>query len=213
MHRIRIKICGITRAEDAVLAARLGADAIGLVFHPPSPRAVSIEQAAAVRRAVPAMVSVFGLFVDPEPERVREVLDGGALDGLQFHGEESPGFCGAFGRPYMKALRVRDSMDVAGRLADYPGAAAILLDSYDPDLAGGTGRRFDWTVARDCVAANPDRIVLAGGLEAGNVAQAVREVGPWALDVSSGVEQAPGIKSRDKMQAFFNEVHRVQFAG
>lgn len=210
MYRVRIKICGITRPADAVLAAELGADAIGLVFHAPSPRAVSIEQAAAVRRAVPAMVSVFGVFFDPRESGVREVLDSVALDCLQFHGDEGRAFCAGFGRPYMKALRVRDGLDLDRRIATYPDAAAILLDSYDPYLAGGTGKRFDWNRARSCVESGRAPVVLAGGLQPANVAEAVRDVRPWALDVSSGVEEAPGIKSRETMQAFFREVYRVQ---
>ena len=192
----------------------LGADAVGLVFYDPSPRAVSPRKAAELCEKLPAFLSVVALFVDPRPEDVREVLQAvPAVNCLQFHGTETPEFCRAFDRPYMKALRVRDGIDPGTEMVRYPDAAAILLDSYDPERAGGTGRVFDWGLARQCVERGEQPIVLAGGLKPENVAQAIGEVRPWALDVSSGVESAAGVKSAAALQAFFKEVYRVQFAG
>lgn len=213
-HRIRTKICGITRQADLDLAAELGADAIGLVFHPPSKRAIDAVQAAALCARLPAFVSVVGLFVNPTASAVQSVLDAvPTLDCLQFHGDESAEFCESFHRPYMKAFRVRDDLDVVAAIQAYPTASAILLDSYDPRLAGGTGHSFDWRIARQCVERGDNRIVLAGGLNADNAEKAIREVRPWALDVSSGVESEPGVKSAERMTAFFKEVYRVQSAG
>lgn len=210
MHPIRVKICGITRPEDAALASRLGAAALGVVCYPHSKRAVTVPDVVAIRAAVPAFVSLTALFVDPTAAEVALVLDRVRVDCLQFHGDESPEFCRSFGIPYLKALRVREKMDVVGKAAEYPDAAAILLDAYDKDQAGGTGLRFDWRIAEDCVARSPAPIVLAGGLNADNVAEAIGRVHPYAVDVSSGVESVPGRKCPEKLQAFFNEVYRVQ---
>lgn len=212
MNRTRTKICGITRPEDARLAATLGADALGVVFYEGSRRAVTLEQGRRIREAVPAMTTLVALFVDPEPAQVRTVLEALSPDCLQFHGEEPAAFCESFGRPYMKALRVRPDLDVQQAAQAYPSASAILLDAWHPSEAGGTGRQFDWQVACDLNARLPGRVVLAGGLAPGNVAEAIRLVGPWAVDVSSGVESAPGIKSPDKLNEFFREVYRVHAA-
>jgi phosphoribosylanthranilate isomerase len=206
----RVKICGITRVEDAELAVRLGADALGLVFYPASKRAVTVAQAQAVRHRLSAFVALTGLFVNADSAEINAVLAQVRIDCLQFHGEETPEFCASFGMPYMKAIRVRQGLDVVALAAQYHHASAILLDSYDPHQAGGTGLSFDWAVARDCVQRCGVPIVLAGGLTAQNVAAAIKEVQPYAVDVSSGVESVPGLKCPDKMQAFFKEVYRVQ---
>lgn len=209
-RRTRVKICGITRPEDARLAAQLGADALGLVFYANSRRGLDLQQAQAIRAAVPAFVSVVGLFVDPERKQVDDVLAHLRLDCLQFHGEETPEFCQSFAMPYMKAVRVRSGTDPLPAIRRHKQASAILLDSYDPDQAGGTGKKFDWTVARHCVDRSPLPVVLAGGLNQENAVRAIKEVHPWALDLSSGVESEPGIKDPQRLQAFFNEVNRVR---
>lgn len=199
MRRTRVKFCGITRVEDAREAVRLGADAIGLVFYPKSPRAVSIERAAQVAAAVPPFVSVVGLFVDAEPVHIREVLAAVRIDLLQFHGDECPGDCGGFGRPYIKALRMREGVDVAAYARTYADAAGLLLDAYVAGQPGGTGTHFDWgRIPRDL-----DRpLILAGGLTPANVAEAIAAVHPFAVDVSGGVEADKGIKDPAKMAAF-----------
>ncbi|WP_127477466.1 phosphoribosylanthranilate isomerase [Sulfurivermis fontis] len=205
--RTRVKICGITRPEDGIAAARLGADAIGLVFYAPSPRAVTVAQAQAVCAALPPFVSVVGLFVDAPAAEVLEVLQAVPLDVLQFHGDEAPAYCGAFGRPYLKALRMRDGLDVAAEARRYADAQGLLLDTYVPGAAGGTGRSFDW--AR--VPQKLDKpVILAGGLTPDNVAEAIATARPYAVDVSGGVEQARGIKSAEKMAAFMRGVESAQ---
>lgn len=213
-RRTRVKICGITRPSDALAAAQAGADAMGLVFYPASKRAVSTTQAAVIQSVTPVFVSWVGLFVDPEPEEVNRVLSQIRLDCLQFHGDETAEFCESFGLPYMKAIRVKPGPD--GMAADprpeitaHPNASAILLDAYDPAMPGGTGKRFDWRVARQCVEASEVPIVLAGGLKASNVRKAISDVQPWALDLSSGVESEPGLKDPALIDAFFDEVNRV----
>ncbi len=204
--RTRVKICGITRPEDARAAAKLGADAIGLVFYSASPRAVTIEQALAVCAALPPFVTRVGLFVNAPREEIQQVLHTVPLDLLQFHGDETPADCEGFGRPYVKALRMAAGMDVLATLASFSGAAGILLDSYKLGVPGGTGQTFDWSrVPRQ----TEHPIILAGGLTPGNVAMAIEQVRPYAVDVSGGVEAAKGIKDRDKMTAFMNEVQRV----
>ncbi|HKJ76662.1 MAG TPA: phosphoribosylanthranilate isomerase [Gammaproteobacteria bacterium] len=203
MQRTRVKICGITRPEDGLEAARLGADAIGLVFHDASPRAVTAEQARAVVAALPPFVTTVGLFVDADPARIRAVLEAVPLDLLQFHGDEPAAACDAFGRPYIKALRRREDLDAAAAIAAYPDARGVLLDAYRPDAAGGTGHRFDWSrVPRE--PAKP--VVLAGGLNPDNVGGAVAAVRPFAVDVSSGVERDKGIKDPARMAAFLAAV-------
>lgn len=208
-ERTRVKICGITTVEHARAAAELGADAIGLVFYAASSRHVSLQQALQIRAALPAFVSVVGLFVDPSEGEVESVLKSLHLDCLQFHGAETAAFCRSFGLPYMKALRVRDGLDISDEILKYSDSSAILLDSFDAKAAGGTGTTFDWQVARRCVQENDVSIVLAGGLDASNVAEAITLVQPYAVDVSSGVESAPGQKSTQRMQEFFHEVYSV----
>lgn len=205
--RTRIKFCGITRESDALAAVELGADALGFVFYAPSPRYVAPEVARAIVDRLPPFVSAVGLFVDAPLEEVRAVATSVMLDAAQFHGEESAEYCRAYGRPYLKAIRLETGTSLREAAQAYAGARALLLDSYHPQLVGGTGQAFDWTL----IPAQRDKpIVLAGGLDAGNVAQAIRAVRPYAVDVSGGIESAKGIKDYDKMQAFVAEVHAVE---
>jgi phosphoribosylanthranilate isomerase len=206
MQRTRIKICGITRPEDANAVVDAGADAIGLVFYPPSPRAVSIEQAQNVVADVPAFVTVTALFVNPTVEQVQSVLDSVRIDLIQFHGDEDDDFCRQFGHPYIKALRVRQASDVVALCLRFPSALAVLLDSYKPGVPGGTGETFDWSLVPETP---PKPIILAGGLDPENVNHAIDVVHPFALDVSGGVEAAKGIKDHGKITKFVNEVYRV----
>ncbi|MEH6688484.1 MAG: phosphoribosylanthranilate isomerase [Halopseudomonas sabulinigri] len=202
----RIKVCGITRVEDALAAAHAGADAIGLVFYTPSPRAVTPAQAAAIVAALPPFITSVGLFVDADAAYVREVLAQVPLDLLQFHGDEDADYCDQFERPYLKAVRVRADQNLATVAAAWPKAQGILLDSYKAGVPGGTGEVFDWTLVPRERRWN---LVLAGGLTADNVAQAIAGVEPWAVDVSGGVELAKGIKDVEKINAFVREVRRV----
>lgn len=201
--RTRIKICGITRPEDGLAAARLGADAIGLVFHERSPRRVDVARAAAIAAALPPFCVTVALFVDPAPQAVHEVLAGVRVDLLQFHGDEPPEFCGGFGRPYLKAVRMRDGVDLEAAAARYRDAAALLLDAWHAELPGGTGTRFAWRALPDGLRLP---VMLAGGLDAGNVGEAIRTMHPYGVDVSSGVEAAPGIKDAGRMRAFVRAV-------
>ena len=208
MNIPRVKICGITRPDDGRHAARAGADAIGLVFYPPSPRYVSPRQAADIVAALPPFVTTVGLFVDAPPEQIAALLEQVPLDMLQFHGDESPEYCAAFQRPWIKALRMRDGVDPRAEAERYgaAGARGLLVDSYVPGVPGGTGERFDW----DRLPADPPLpLVLAGGLDPANVAEAVRRVRPWAVDVSGGVEvlgvdgrRQGGIKDPGAVSAF-----------
>jgi phosphoribosylanthranilate isomerase len=197
--RTRIKICGITRVEDARLAADLGADALGLVFYAPSPRNLGLDAARAIIAATPPFVSVVGLFVDPTREQVESVLRQCSLTLLQFHGDEAPDFCRSFGLPYIKAMRVKADADLVQCLAPYDAAQGWLLDAYHERLYGGTGETFDWKlIPREL--ARP--VILSGGLTPENVGAAVRQVRPWAVDASSGVERAKGVKDAAKIAAF-----------
>ncbi len=204
--RTRVKICGITRPEDAGAAVRLGVDAIGLVFHPDSPRAVDLRRAVEIVRALPPFVTLVGLFVDPPQGRVETVLAALSLDLLQFHGRESAARCRGFGRPYIKALTAEVGSDIAARAAEYPDAVGILLDAEVDGRSGGTGRTFDWRWVPEGLN-RP--LILAGGLCPENVAEAIRAVRPYAVDVSSGVESAKGIKDAARMAAFVRGVHSV----
>ncbi len=199
MNSIRIKICGITSIGDAQLAVNAGADAIGLVFYASSPRSVSIEQAAVIANSVGPFVTVVGLFVDADEVFIRDVLAKVSLHVLQFHGNETAQFCELFQRPYMKAIRMRPELDLQEAIDAYPGASALLLDAYRPGVPGGTGETFDWLR----VPINTARpIVLAGGLTPENVALAVTSVSVYGVDVSGGVESAPGKKAAHKITAF-----------
>ncbi len=204
--RTRIKICGITRPQDAVLACELGADALGLVFYPGSPRCVGVAQAQAVLGAKPPFVTAVGLFLDPRADQLQEVLAQVPLDLLQFHGDESAGDCERYGRPYIKAVPMGGQADVQAYAASHPRARALLLDSHGVGQAGGTGSAFDWSRWPKSL----DRpLILAGGLHPGNVAEAIVRLRPHAVDVSSGVESAPGLKDPHRLAEFFKEVHRV----
>jgi phosphoribosylanthranilate isomerase len=204
--RTRIKICGLTREQDVLAVAASGADALGLVFYEKSPRHVGVSQAAQLARVVPPFVTVVGLFVNPSVDYVREVLAKVPLDVLQFHGEESPEFCSQFGRSYLKAIRVKAGVDLVECAARYAGAQGLLLDAYVEGTQGGTGESFDWSLIPHDL---PLPVILSGGLHAGNVAAAVRQVRPYAVDVSSGVEAAKGIKDAAKIAAFIHEVKNV----
>ena len=202
----RIKICGITRAEDVQAVAASGADAFGLVFYEKSPRHVTLHQARDVIRAVPPFLSTIGLFVNPAESEVREILSQVPLDMLQFHGEEPPEFCAQFGRPYLKAIRVRPGVDLVQFAARYAGAQGLLLDAWVEGTHGGTGASFDWAlIPREL----PLPVILSGGLDANNVAEAIRQVRPYAVDVSSGVEAGKGIKDAAKIAAFIKEVKQT----
>lgn len=207
--RVRIKVCGMTRAEDMAAAAQLGVDAVGLVFYPRSPRYVDVGQARGLVTTLPAFVTVTALFLDPEEAAVRAVLDNVRVELLQFHGGEPAEFCRSFGRPYIKAVPMGSRADIAEYARRHSGAAALLLDSHAAGEKGGTGVSFDWgSIPR--VEGPP--LILAGGLNAGNVATAIRIVRPYGVDVSSGVESRPGIKDAAKMEAFVNEVNNVAAA-
>lgn len=202
---VRVKICGITRNEDLNAACNAGADALGFVFYAKSPRNLSIEQAASLVKALPPFVQSVGLFVDAEPDFVRAVLETVPLDLLQFHGGETPEYCRQFGRPYLKAVRVRPGVDLVKYATDFADARALLLDAYVAGVPGGTGERFDWSLIP---ASLPKPIVLSGGLTPDNVSEAVQTVQPWAVDVSSGVESAPGIKDAAKVAAFIERARQ-----
>lgn len=204
--RTRIKICGLTRVEDALAAAEAGADAIGLVFYPPSPRAVALSRAAEIVRQLPPFIDTVGLFVNPDADFVRKVQGESGISLLQFHGDESPAFCEQFGRRWMKAVRVRSGRDIEVAYQNYESAAGLLVDAYDPQQYGGTGQTFDWSLIP---AKRPRPLILAGGLNSANVASAVAAVRPWAVDVSGGVEREKGIKDASRMIEFIREVHRV----
>lgn len=199
----RVKICGITRLEDALVAARAGADALGFVFYPPSPRVVTAEVAGPIVRQLPAFVTATGLFVDATAEEINAVLDQVPLDLLQFHGDESPGFCRSFGRPYIKALRMQPGVDIAAQANSYEDARGILLDAYVAGVPGGTGQVFDWQSIPQALA---KPLILAGGLNVDNVRLAIEQVQPWAVDVSGGIEVGRGIKDADKIRDFMHEV-------
>lgn len=204
--RTRVKICGITRVEDALACASAGADAIGLVFYSHSPRAIKPERAMEIIDQLPAFVSTVGLFVDAHIDEVTEVLATVKLDYLQFHGNEDVEYCEQFGRPYIKAIRMAEDIDVVQLAEEYSSARALLLDAYVVDVPGGTGQTFDWQrVPANCRKS----IILAGGLSPGNVATAIRTVRPYAVDVSGGVESSKGIKDAAKVEEFIQEVESL----
>ena len=210
MGRTRVKICGITRPEDGQLAAILGADAIGLVFYPVSARGISAKQAQQIVSVLPPFVTVVALFVDPERSAVSEILQAVRVDALQFHGCEDPEFCAAFGLPYIKAVPMREGVDVIAAAARYSNASALLLDTFQSGKAGGTGQMFDWSL----MPSGLDKpIILAGGLTAENVGEAIARLRPFAVDVSGGVEFSKGKKDPGKMTAFFRSVNSANAAG
>ena len=199
----RVKMCGITRSQDGLAAAEAGADAIGLVFYAKSPRNVGLDQAASIVRVLPPFVTTVALFVNPQPSEVEAVLRQVRPDVLQVHGEETPEFCRSFGVPYMKAARVRPQTDLLQFAAIYADAQGLLLDAWSETGHGGTGERFDWNMIPEHV---PKPIILAGGLSPANVGRAIELVHPWAVDVSSGIEVAKGIKDAALIAAFMKEV-------
>ncbi|WP_022952852.1 phosphoribosylanthranilate isomerase [Leucothrix mucor] len=203
----RVKICGITSTTDALNAANAGADALGFVFYAKSPRYVTPEKAAEICQALPPFVTSVGLFMNADAEQVRATLDAVSLDLLQFHGSETPEFCRSFGRPYIKALGIQGLVDFAEQADQYPDALGILVDSHALGKAGGTGQTFDWKL----LPKNYSKpIILAGGLNPENIAEAVRETSVYAVDLSSGVESSPGIKSKAKIDALMREVKHVE---
>jgi phosphoribosylanthranilate isomerase len=207
--RTRVKICGLTRRADLDAAVAAGADAVGFVFHPGSPRAVSPQEAGRLCEGLPPFVTAVGLFVDASADRIRATLDLVPLELLQFHGEEDPAFCASFGRRWIKAVRMRPDIDPMAEWARYGGAAGLLLDTFHPALAGGTGQRFDWDRIPAALAPS---IILAGGLDPTNVAEAIRKVGPFGVDVSGGVEASKGIKDHDKIRDFMQKVNDVDIS-
>lgn len=198
-RRTRIKVCGITQATDAEIAARAGADAIGFVFYRQSPRFIEPSRAAAITAGLPPFVTTVGLFVDATSDWIETVLEQVAIDCLQFHGDESPASCRAHGRPYIKAVRMRPGIDLAAVAETHHEARGLLLDSYRPGTPGGTGTCFDWAEVPEAIGMP---IILAGGLDVGNVTTAIGCVRPWAVDVSSGVEHAPGCKDPARIASF-----------
>lgn len=204
--RTRVKVCGITRIEDAQAAAAAGADAIGLVFDPESPRLVSIERARVIAAAMPPFVSVVALFVDATSDVVHAVLNRVNVSLLQFHGSETPEQCGAYARPYLKAIRMGDNVDLRAEQERFADAAGLLLDTFVANRPGGSGRTFDWArVPQQRIKP----LVLAGGLTPANVGEAIRRVRPEAVDVSSGVEASKGIKDPEKIAAFLAAVREA----
>jgi len=201
MNRTRVKICGLTRIRDVETAVDSGADAVGFVFVSGSPRCLSFETAVNLCRPVPAFIARVGLFLNPDVEFVRTALGRVPLNVLQFHGDENPAFCRQFGLPYIKAIRMQGENPVASAECEFADAAGILADSHEPGGQGGTGKQLDWQQVRP--GSLP--LILAGGLNAENVASAIATVKPWAVDVSSGVETEPGVKSGSEIERFIRE--------
>lgn len=202
----RVKICGITRVEDVEAAAQYGANAIGLVFYASSPRCVSISQAVKLLAALPPFITSVGLFVNADVDFVHEVLAAVKLDVLQFHGDESPQYCGQFYMPYLKAIRVHPEVNLLQCASDFCAAQGLLLDAYVAGVQGGTGESFDWTLIPEKL---PLPVILSGGLNGQNVTRAITQVRPYAVDVSSGVEASKGIKDAAKIAQFMQEVRRI----
>ncbi len=197
--RTRVKICGITRKQDALNAIQLGADAIGLVFYPPSPRAVTIKQAAEIAHQLPPFITVVALFVNALRDDITATLDQVRIDLIQFHGNETPVDCSRYNRPWIKAVRMREETNLYAIKEHYAHASALLLDAYQAGKPGGTGAIFDWSKIPADIAPS---IILAGGLSADNIESAIQQVKPYAVDVSGGVEQSKGIKDPNKIAAF-----------
>jgi phosphoribosylanthranilate isomerase len=200
----------MTRPEDALFAAQLGVDAIGMIFTARSKRRIDLAQAQAIRRVLPPFVSTVALFMDDEAALVEAVRDQLQPDLLQFHGQETDAWCAQFGRPFLKALAMGEGVSALAQLRDYPHAAGLLLDGHGLGEAGGGGRRFDWSLMPAQLA---QPLILAGGLHAGNVAEAIVTARPWAVDVSSGIESAPGIKDHAAMRAFVAAVRDADQSG
>jgi phosphoribosylanthranilate isomerase len=201
---VKIKICGFTNAENAQQAALAGIDAIGLNFYAKSPRHIDIDSAREIVAALPPFVNKVGLFVNANPSLIDEVLCEVALDTLQFHGDESPSDCAQYEMPFIKAIRVSPELDLIKTANEYSQASALLLDTYQPDVYGGSGKSFDWSLANIELDLP---IILAGGLTPDNVSVAINTAQPYAVDVSSGVESAKGLKDIDKIRAFISNVN------
>lgn len=204
-QRTRVKICGITRVEDALMCVEAGADAIGLVFYEPSPRNVSVSVARDICAALPPFVSVVGLFVDRPAHEVHEICSLVPLSLLQFHGDEPESYCAKFNHPYIKAIRVQSEQDVLRADQAYSTAQGLLVDTFKQGVAGGTGETFDWTLLPKNLS---KPLVLAGGLNPDNVRNAIDAVAPFAVDVSGGVEMSKGVKDAEKVLSFIKEVSR-----
>jgi phosphoribosylanthranilate isomerase len=209
MTRTRVKICGITRLQDAMTAIRAGADALGFVFYSPSPRAITPEQAQTITAKLPPFVSKVGLFVNAAASEVREAITTAGLDCLQFHGDETADYCAQFNLPYYKAIRVKTGVNLVQCELDFASATALLLDTYSEKAVGGTGEAFDWSLIP---VGLHKPVILAGGLNPDNVRQAMHQVHPYALDVSGGVEAEKGIKSPQKIAAFMQQVMQCDAA-
>ena len=207
MSKVRVKICGITRREDALAAVDAGTDAIGLVFYEKSPRAVTLSQAEVIIQRLPPFVSIVALFVDAAPKFINQVLNALPIDCLQFHGNETATQCELYGRPYYRVLRMEPGCDPSAFLQNYSGSNALLLDAYNDKVQGGSGETFDWSKIPKGLN---KPLVLAGGLSTHNVADAITRVQPYAVDVSSGVESSKGIKDHKKITDFMKEVGRVR---
>jgi len=207
--RTRVKICGITRTEDGIEAASLGVDALGFVFYAKSPRNVEVEQVRLILNALPGFVTTVALFLNPDESLVNRVLQETSIDCLQFHGTEPAGFCESFNKPYIKALGIDGIDDIGALCKQYTSARSVLLDSHGAGKAGGTGATFNWDSIPENLRSN---IILAGGLTPDNVADAIQQVRPYAVDLSSGVESAPGVKDRKLITRLMQEVKRVDCA-
>jgi phosphoribosylanthranilate isomerase len=203
IKRTRVKICGITTVDMAQEAVKQGADAIGLVFYPPSPRCVTVEQAREIVASLPAFVTAVGLFVNEQADEIRHVISTTGISLLQFHGNECPDYCASFDFPFIKALRMSDDIDLFQQRSDYSRAQSLLLDTYRAGVPGGTGEAFDWDRIPDQLAGE---IILAGGLDTDNITHAIQTVKPYAVDVSGGVESSKGVKSPEKIRQFMEGV-------
>lgn len=200
---VRVKVCGITRSEDAQSAIKAGVDAIGFVFWPQSPRYIDPESAYRIASRIPSFITVVGVYVDPDAFWVEQTIQKVKLNLLQFHGDESPEFCNQFSHPYIKAIRVKQDTDLLQYAERYKTAKGLLLDTYAADMPGGTGHAFDWRLIPQHL---PLPLILSGGLDSSNVSMAIKQTRPWAVDVSSGVEAAKGIKDEKKIFAFMQGV-------
>lgn len=204
---VRVKVCGITRLEDAQVAVREGAAALGFVFYEPSPRYIAPAQAAKIIESLPPFVTTTALFVNESADAVAAIAEQTQVDLLQFHGDESAAFCDAFDRPYIKAIRMRPNADLLAETEAFSSARALLLDAYKPGVPGGTGEAFNWDEIPLDLRHN---IILAGGLTPENISQAIKQVAPYAVDVSGGVEASKGVKDPNKLARFFQEVARAE---
>ena len=205
-QRPRVKICGITNLEDAELALQAGADALGFIFYPPSPRNITIDEAEEIAKKLPPFVVRVGVFVDHDADALKQTVKRVGIGIVQYHGEESPVYCESFGFPYIKSIRMRDDVDLPDMSRRYEGACALLLDTYRPDLVGGTGQVFNWQQARR-LGQKP--VILAGGINADNVLTAIAAVEPYAIDVCSGVEAQKGRKDPEKLLALFSVLNTL----